>query len=200
MSGFIGFSRSKIASTKTTIIRCRALAHPRVLIPDAAMRTTKTKKHMQFVPGIIPSISLFIRSTYVEVHFFFSRAALFRAFYSVLHRQRVHGQANKQDATLLPCHHKLLIYIIWRTWCSQLLYVYFIFGQQVATAKVLDLLGDPSRWEEARSLLSSPPLSSTDFAKILDRYSDSNWGKHILGDLYRNQGLASIKVIACVSW
>lgn len=73
--------------------------------------------------------------------------------------------------------------------------VFFIFGQQAATTRVLELLGDPSRWEEARSLLSSPPLSPTDFATILDRYSDSNWGKHILGDLYRNQGLASIKVM-----
>ncbi len=59
---------------------------------------------------------------------------------------------------------------------------------------MLDLLGDPSKWEEARSLLSSPPLSNKDFAKVLDRYSDSNWEKHILGDLYRNEGLASIKV------
>ncbi|CAB1111705.1 unnamed protein product [Ectocarpus sp. CCAP 1310/34] len=66
---------------------------------------------------------------------------------------------------------------------------------RAATAKVLDLLEDPGGWEEARSLLRSPPLSNPDFAKILDRYSDSNWEKHILGDLYRNQGLASIKAL-----
>ncbi|CAM9783050.1 unnamed protein product [Ectocarpus sp. 6 AP-2014] len=66
---------------------------------------------------------------------------------------------------------------------------------RAATAKVLDLLEEPSGWEEARSLLRSPPLSNPDFAKILDRYSDSNWEKHILGDLYRNQGLASIKAL-----
>lgn len=65
---------------------------------------------------------------------------------------------------------------------------------QVATTTVLELLGDPSKWEEARSLMSSPPLSSQDFVKTLDRYSDSNWEKHILGDLYRNEGLASLKV------
>lgn len=59
---------------------------------------------------------------------------------------------------------------------------------------MLDLLDKPSDWEEARSLLASPPLSNPDFANILDRYSDSNWEKHILGDLYRNQGLASMKV------
>lgn len=78
-------------------------------------------------------------------------------------------------------------------------YAYLLLYGQVATAKVLELLGYPSKWEEARSLLSSPPLSSADFAKILDRYSDSNWGNHILGDLYRNQGLANIKVTCPVS-
>eukprot|EP00752_Nemacystus_decipiens_P002460 g2316.t1 len=62
---------------------------------------------------------------------------------------------------------------------------------RVATSRVLDLLGDPTKWEEARSLITSPPLSKEDFVKILDRYSDSNWEKHILGDLYRNEGLAS---------
>ncbi|CAM9416857.1 unnamed protein product [Ectocarpus fasciculatus] len=66
---------------------------------------------------------------------------------------------------------------------------------RATTTKVLDLLEEPSSWEEARSLLRSPPLSNPDFAKILDRYSDSNWEKHILGDLYRNQGLASIKAL-----
>lgn len=62
---------------------------------------------------------------------------------------------------------------------------------------MLELLGDPNKWEEARSLIASPPLSNEDFVKILDRYSDSNWEKHILGDLYRNEGLASLKVIGC---
>lgn len=65
---------------------------------------------------------------------------------------------------------------------------------QLATSRVLELLGDPTKWEEARSLISSPPLKNDDFVKILDRYSDSNWEKHILGDLYRNEGLASLKV------
>lgn len=64
--------------------------------------------------------------------------------------------------------------------------------------KVITLLEQPSSWEEARSLLRSSPLSSTDFTKILDRYSDSNWENHMLGDLYRNQGLASLKVITIV--
>ncbi|CAM9384869.1 unnamed protein product [Scytosiphon promiscuus] len=70
-----------------------------------------------------------------------------------------------------------------------------VVGLRAAAARVLDLLDKPSDWEEARSLLASPPLSNPDFAKILDRYSDSNWEKHILGDLYRNQGLASIKAL-----
>lgn len=70
---------------------------------------------------------------------------------------------------------------------------------QVATARVLELLGDPSKWEDARSLISSPPLASEDFVKTLDRYSDSNWEKHILGDLYRNEGLANLKVGGCLS-
>eukprot|EP00903_Cladosiphon_okamuranus_P010883 g10279.t1 len=66
---------------------------------------------------------------------------------------------------------------------------------QVATSRMLQLLGDPTKWEEARSLISSPPLKSDEFKKVLDRYSDSNWEKHILGDLYRNEGLASLKAL-----
>lgn len=60
--------------------------------------------------------------------------------------------------------------------------------------KLIALMEQPASWEEARSLLQSSPLASTDFTKILDRYSDSNWGNHMLGDLYRNQGLESLKV------
>ncbi|CAM9372441.1 unnamed protein product [Laminaria digitata] len=66
---------------------------------------------------------------------------------------------------------------------------------RAAAMKVITLLEQSGNWEEARSLLRSSPLSSTDFTKILDRYSDSNWGKHMLGDLYRNQGLASLKAL-----
>eukprot|EP00904_Undaria_pinnatifida_P011489 jgi/Undpi1/7470/HiC_scaffold_22.g09943.m1 len=64
---------------------------------------------------------------------------------------------------------------------------------KAAAIKVVNLLAQPGSWEEARLLLQSPPLSSTAFTTILDRYSDSNWENHMLGDLYRNQGLASLK-------
>ncbi|CAN0369089.1 unnamed protein product [Ascophyllum nodosum] len=66
---------------------------------------------------------------------------------------------------------------------------------RLSVVRVIELLEEPSRWEEAISLLQTPPLSSPEFAKTLDRYSDSNWEKHILGDLYRNQGLESIKAL-----
>lgn len=68
------------------------------------------------------------------------------------------------------------------------------FLDQIAATRVAALLPDPSKWEEALTMLRSPPLSEQDFRTTLDRYSDSNWEKHMLGDLYRNQGLDSIKV------
>lgn len=69
-----------------------------------------------------------------------------------------------------------------------------VFLDQIAATRVAALLPDPSRWEEALTMLRSPPFSEKEFRTTLDRYSDSNWEKHILGDLYRNQGLDSIKV------
>lgn len=71
--------------------------------------------------------------------------------------------------------------------------IHHAFGQ-IAVAKLEDLLSEPSKWEEALSLLQSPPLADAEFRTTLDRYSDSNWEKHILGDLYRNQSVESIKV------
>lgn len=71
-----------------------------------------------------------------------------------------------------------------------------IWPPQAAVINVTQLLQDPTNWEEARSQLRSAPLSQPDFSKILDRYSDSNWEKHMMGDLYRNEGLANMKVMS----
>lgn len=70
----------------------------------------------------------------------------------------------------------------------------FTLCQQIAATRLNELLEQPSHWEEALSVLKSTPFSETDFRTILDRYSDSNWGVHMLCDLYRNQGLESIQV------
>ncbi|CAM9280830.1 unnamed protein product [Choristocarpus tenellus] len=66
---------------------------------------------------------------------------------------------------------------------------------KVAAEKLQELLNNPSNWKEAQTLLQSPYFVPGEFRAVLDRYSDSNWGTHILGDLYRNQGLESIKAM-----
>ncbi|CAM9904169.1 unnamed protein product [Discosporangium mesarthrocarpum] len=66
----------------------------------------------------------------------------------------------------------------------------------VAAEELVSILGDPAKWEEARRLLDrSRYFQKAEFKAALDRYSDSNWEKHMLGDLHRNEGLDSIKAM-----
>lgn len=60
---------------------------------------------------------------------------------------------------------------------------------------LLKLLKDPSKWDEAREALKSPPLAPADFKTCFRTYSDADPEQHLAFDLYRIQAQEALKVI-----
>lgn len=60
---------------------------------------------------------------------------------------------------------------------------------------MLKLLKDPSKWDEAREALKSPPLAPADFKTCFRTYSDADPEQHLAFDLYRIQAQEALKVI-----